>query len=184
MRYRSSMSDYTYIHNDSMAHEALRQLSGMKRVGVDSETTGLQPVNKAERLRLVQIADGPDHAYIFDVWRLGFEGLIALADYLDSPVLKLGHNLKFDAKWFKHSLGCKRLPNLVDTMLAAQVAQRGLNLDFVGFGLEDVVARELDRSVDKRLQTSNWAADGLSHDQLQYAAEDATIVLEVWPKLS
>lgn len=54
----------------------------------------------------------------------------------------------------------------------------------VSHRLEAVCARLLDRSLDKSAQTSDWAARPLSRRQLEYAAVDAEVLIDLYDVLS
>ena len=133
-------------------------------VGLDTETTGLNP--DADRVRLLQLATA-DGIVIIDL--LAFENPAqAIKPLLEAlaTVGIVGHNLAFDIR-FLAKLGF--VPKEVFcTMLASQVLHAG---ERVGHKLSDVLLRELEVSVSKDEQKSNWAGN-LSEAQLRYAADD------------
>jgi DNA polymerase I-like protein with 3'-5' exonuclease and polymerase domains len=146
-----------------------------KPVGLDTETTGLDPAR--DRVRLVQVALGDDVAVI---------DLFALADPARTcaPLFAalagkeiVGHNLQFDLRMLA-PLGF--IPGQVfDTMLASRVlyaGERGINNARLKHSLEETVARELGRQLDKSLQESDWSGP-LTPAQLAYAAADAQVLV-------
>lgn len=129
---------------------ALAEARAVGVCGIDTETTGLDPVRGA-KLAVVQLAvpmpgangkivveDGRSPApgsgavaYVLPIGGLpesdAREALAALVELLADPaVTKIGQNLKFDLKFIRHALG-RRLPfaGLFDTMLASQLYWAG-----------------------------------------------------------
>jgi DNA polymerase-1 len=137
-------------------------------VGVDCETTGLDP--RSDRVRLLTLTcdttDGGTVTYVVDCFAVDPAPLWpALA-----AVPIVGHNLSFDLQFLaRHGFEpgeCR------DTMLMSQVlyaGERGLR-----HRLADCCERELGEAVSKELQASDWSGI-LSADQLAYAARDALL---------
>ena len=80
----------------------------------------------------------------------------------------------------RHHLGCE-VGAVYDTYLASILIKAGEGER--RHGLADVVQFFLGRTLDKSEQVSNWAADELTHSQIEYAARDAAIMCEVREKL-
>lgn len=145
-------------------------------VGLDTETTGLNPLT--DRVRLIQVAVG-DEVAVIDVFALpdpaaDLEPLFAVLARKEV----VGHNLSFDLA-FLAKLGF--VPGRTrDTMLASQVLDAGDRT--VRHGLKDVAARHLGLEVDKELQAADWSGR-LTPDMLFYAARDAQHPLRLWDKL-
>jgi len=70
------------------------ELSG-KPVSLDVETVGTDPWQPGSRLRMVQLAAGPGHAWI------DFTPGRAIADILAGAPAILGHNVSFDLLWLE-----------------------------------------------------------------------------------
>lgn len=177
------MRDYEYIVDDLAAGLAVLDLERYKLLGLDTETVELNPLSLDSSLRLVQIAH-PEKTYVFDMYKLTSQGRNIVRDFLDDNerVTFILQNAKFDLKFLNLHLGVKRFRKLVDTMLAAQVLSCGF-LD-LGFGLEDIVQRYLGFQMDKTHQKSDWSKPLLSPTQIQYAAYDAEVLLDLWPVLA
>lgn len=191
--------DYKLITTADELRAATESLSTQPAIGFDSETTSLDPYSG--RMRLVQLA-APDHVYIFDLDRFAngdakrAEALEPLRRLLAAPrPVKIAHNAKFDAKWTKHYLGVEvgrdydsktesnasvERGGLFDTLLASQIVSAGETED--RHGLEAVVGRYLDETIDKSQQLSDWSGE-LSPVQLEYAARDAAVMLPLREKL-
>jgi len=153
------------------------ELLGKPFLGLDTETTGLDPFT--DRLRLVQLAvpDGP--VYLIDCFAVDPRLLAPLFAAPDGPTL-VGHDLAFDLRFLVQA-GLPIPPGrrLYDTMLAVQV------LDGTGRqpGLAETVRRFLDHDLPKELQTADWGGP-LSPAMLDYAAQDATVLLPLFTILT
>jgi len=177
------MTNYQLIRTADELRKAIEILSGYQVVGLDTETTDLDPYTS--RLRLIQLAT-PDRVYIvdFDHFANGDAGqsdALAPLRRLLSAVrpIKIAHNAKFDAKFIKHNLGVD-LGGLFDTLLASQLVGAGDIEE--RHGLETVAGRYLNELVDKSERLSNWSLE-LTEAQLEYAARDAAILLPLREKL-
>ncbi|MBK9315768.1 MAG: hypothetical protein IPM55_16205 [Acidobacteria bacterium] len=146
-------------------------------IGLDTETTGLDP--HTSRLRLLQLAT-PQEVCIIDCYSFEAGQVTQLVDLLTATApVKIAHNAKFDAKFLHHHLGI-RLNGIFDTYLASLLASAGNEAD--RHGLDPVVGRYLCQTLDKAAQLSDWSGE-LSEYQLEYAARDAAILLPLYEKL-
>jgi DNA polymerase I-like protein with 3'-5' exonuclease and polymerase domains len=173
--------NYEIVKTSDELRKAIEILATQPVVGLDTETTDLDPYTS--RLRLIQLAT-TDHVYIvdFDHFANGDanEALAPLRRLLEAPrPIKIAHNAKFDAKFIKHNLGVD-LGGLFDTLLASQLVGAGDIEE--RHGLETVASRYLNEAVDKSERLSNWNFE-LSEAQLEYAARDAAVLLPLREKL-
>jgi DNA polymerase I len=175
--------NYELIKTADELRKAIETLATQPVVGLDTETTELDPYTS--RLRLIQLATS-DRVYIidFDHFANGdatkSEALAPLRRLLEAPrPIKIAHNAKFDAKFIKHNLGVD-LGGLFDTLLASQLVGAGDIEE--RHGLETVASRYLNEAVDKSERLSNWNFE-LSEAQLEYAARDAAVLLPLREKL-
>ncbi len=175
--------NYQLIKNADELRRAIETIATQPVVGLDTETTELDPFTS--RLRLIQLAT-PERVYIvdFDHFANGNttqnEALAPLRRLLAAPrPIKIAHNAKFDAKFIKHNLGVD-LGGLFDTLLASQLVGAGDIEE--RHGLETVASRYLNEAVDKSERLSNWNFE-LSEAQLEYAARDAAVLLPLREKL-
>ncbi|MDQ3666419.1 MAG: DNA polymerase [Acidobacteriota bacterium] len=178
--------DYKVIKTADELRYSVKSLSSQSAIGLDTETTELDPYTG--RLRLIQLA-APDGVSIIDLdaFAKGSNGglanneaLLPLKRLLEAPrPIKIAHNAKFDAKFLKHNLGAD-LGGVFDSLLASQLISAGDIEE--RHGLETVAARYLNESVDKSERLSNWNFE-LSEAQLEYAARDAAVLLPLREKL-
>jgi DNA polymerase-1 len=176
-------TQYQLVKTADELRRAVEQLSSRPAIGVDTETTDLDPY--LARLRLIQLATS-DGVFIVDVNQFAHEdlkngeALAPLRRLLTAPrPIKIAHNAKFDAKFLKHNLGVD-VVGLFDTLLASQLVSAGDIEE--RHGLEAIAGRYLNEAVDKSERLSNWEFE-LSESQLQYAARDAAVLLPLREKL-
>jgi len=176
-------TNYRVIKTEEELRKAVDLLATHQVIGLDTETTELDPYYG--RLRLIQLAT-PSGVHVVDVdaFRNGdpkkSEALASLRDLLAAPrPIKILHNAKFDAKFIKHTLGTD-LGGIFDTLLASQLLGAGDIEE--RHGLEAVASRYLSEAVDKTERLSNWNLE-LSDAQLEYAARDAAVLLPLREKL-
>ncbi len=175
--------NYKVIKNAEELNKAIEHLSRQPAIGLDTETTDLDPYTA--RLRLIQLAT-PEVVSIVDLNAFTNgdlsqnEAIGPLRRLLEAPrPIKIAHNAKFDAKFIKHKLGAD-LGGVFDTLLASQLLGAGDIEE--RHGLDTVATRYLNQSVDKSERLSNWNFE-LSEAQLEYAARDAAVLLPLREKL-
>ncbi len=167
------------VRDGEGVRKACETLSRTKILGFDTETTELDPYKGV--VRLVQLSDGKTTQVIdlkpfYDTGNLKeLPELQPLRDLISDPqIIKVAHNAKFDAKWVRHHLGAE-LNGVFDTYLASQLISAG-DQDR-RHSLHDVAQFFTGTELDKSQQVSNWGADDLSDEQIEYAARDAAVML-------
>ena len=160
--------DYRLVTTAEDLAAVAKTLQSAEAIGVDIETTALSPRDGG--MRLLQLAT-PEDTFVIDAFEVS--DLSPLTEMLEGGTIKVGHNLKFDYQ-FLHAIYGISLSPLFDTMLAAQVLDGGNYA--ASYSLEAVVERYLDEPLDKSEQRSDWSGK-LSEAQLEYAAQDARVLL-------
>src|SRR5437762_10179199 len=176
-------TQYQVITTAEELRRAVDELSTRQVVGLDTETTDLDP--QLARLRLIQLAT-TERVFIVDLNSFADSDLKRgdefdpLRRLLNVPrPIKIAHNAKFDAKFIKHNLGID-VVGLFDTLLASQLVSAGDIEE--RHGLNAIAERYLNEEVDKSERLSNWEFE-LSEAQLQYAARDAAVLIPLREKL-
>lgn len=159
------------------------QLAGLQTIGLDCETTALDPYSG--ELRLIQLAASASEVKVIDLRKFPEPKRNSDLDCLRELLFaarptKVLHNAKFDAKWLRLHLGAE-IAGIFDTYLASQILAAG-EMDR-RHSLADVAYDFLGEELDKSQQVSDWSAAELSPSQIEYAARDAAIVLRVREKM-
>jgi DNA polymerase-1 len=158
------------VTDANMLQTAVWAVDESTHIGVDVETTGLNP--RRDRVRLLSLATERG-VYVVDVFQVHPR---LLWDVLASRVL-IGHNLAFDLAFLA---GLEFEPGAVrDTLLLSQLLHAGTS---ERHRLQDCALRELGRHLDKDLQKSDWSAV-LTQEQLAYAAADVDVLVPLYRAL-
>jgi DNA polymerase I len=166
--------DVIVVGDAATARAAVAKLMTATVLGLDVETTGLDP--RVHRVRLVQLSTG-DRTYVFDLFRVDRTILAPVLVAQDGPRL-VGHNLKFDLSMlWAAGLQVASGHRLFDTMLAARLLEAGDGDSKARgrFTLASVAQRYVQVELDKTEQVSNWSG-ALTDAQIQYAARDAAVL--------
>lgn len=166
-----SQTPFTIITNQPDVEPATAAITGHPIIGVDTETTGLDPYRS--RVRLLQIAT-PERNFVFDLFKVAALDHPPLRDlFTDPQIVKVLHNAKFDLKMLLHHFRLE-VRGVFDTLLASQLISAGRSEG--GHSLAAVTERYLNETVDKSMQVSDWSG-ALSSLQYEYAAKDAALML-------
>lgn len=143
--------------------ESLEILAPLKTVGLDTETTGLDPYTK--ELKLVQLGC-KEFQVVIDTTTID---ICKYKDYLESDRLFLLWNAKFDLKWFyKYGIIIK---NVYDGFLAEKLMWLGYPAGFHTMSLkaagEEYLGIELDKTVRGKIIYSK-----LDEEIIRYGAND------------
>jgi len=154
-------------------------------LGIDTETTGLDPLTN--RVRLIQVATC-DYALVVDVegWRTegarqlpwAAPGLRELKALLEGPRKKVLQNAAFDLN-FLEGEGLGLGGSIFDTMIAAKVVNNGTGAKN---DLGSLVNRVLKVPLPKELQKADWGGE-ISDEMVRYAARDAVCLPRMVPAL-
>ena len=134
-------------------------------VAIDTETMGLNP--HRDRLCLVQLSAGDGNAHLVQIPKGPVKAPRVAALLADPKVLKLFHFGRFDIAVLEHALGVRCEP-VYCTKIAAKLTRTFTDR----WGLKDLCKELLGVDLSKQQQTSDWGADTLSEEQLNYAATD------------
>jgi DNA polymerase I-like protein with 3'-5' exonuclease and polymerase domains/intein/homing endonuclease len=168
--------EYELVSDPSRLAEIAEMLAREQVVGIDTETTGLDP-HSAELL-LLQVST-TDRVYVVDCKRLV---PLALKPLLENPqVLKVAQNAKFEYEMLKQQAGIV-LAGMYDTMLAERVLTAGLAREI---SLKQIAQKYIGAVLDKTVRESFYklasSSDAyLAPEQLHYAARDAYIMIPIW----
>jgi ribonuclease D len=139
------------------------------KIAVDTETLGLNPVR--DRLCLVQLSAGDGSAHLVQFRRDEYAAPNLKRLLGDRSVLKLYHFARFDLAIMRRYLGVMAAP-VYCTRTASKLARTYTDKH----GLKDLVKELLDVDLSKQQQSSDWGAEGLTEQQLAYAANDVAFL--------
>ena len=168
-------SQYQLIKDKEELPGITETLKNAEAIGVDTETTGLNP--RDGRMRLLQLAT-PGKAFVIDTFEV--QDLSPLVGVLQDGPPKVFHNAKFDCQFLfaEHDV---RVRPIFDTMLAAQLLDGGEQ--GASYALTAVAERYLDEELDKSAQLEDWSGE-LSGRQIEYAVRDAEVLLPLRERLA
>ena len=135
-------------------------------VAIDTETLGLNPYR--DRLCLVQLSRGDGNAELVQ-FRRHYEAPELRRLLADESVLKIFHFARFDMAVLKHTFGIMPHP-VYCTKIASRLARTFTDRH----GLKDLAKELLGIELSKQQQSSDWGADKLTQEQLNYAASDVS----------
>jgi ribonuclease D len=135
-----------------------------RSIAIDTETMGLDPYR--DRLCLVQLSEGDGSATLVQ-----FSGTYDAPELkrllADESVLKIFHFGRFDMAVLKHYFGVMPRP-VYCTKVASKLARTFTDRH----GLKDLCRELLGIELSKQQQSSDWGAQELTQEQLNYAASD------------
>ena len=154
----------------------LHRLHSASSLAFDTETLQLQP--EKGKLRLIQLGSYTLRTIVvIDCFELTENNWNYLQRFFTNGArFWLAHNAVFDIGWLQeHDIDVRGKVRC--SMLASRLLTNGIPK--TQHGLAHVAKRYLDIDVSKEQQSSNWAADVLSKAQLEYAAKDIEVLLEL-----
>lgn len=149
-------------------------------IGFDIETSGLDAFN--DKILLIQIATKKGVATV-NVGEMDSRIIkYALEVIRDRNILVIGHNSKFDMKFIYHNYGVL-FTNVFDTMLAEILSYIGAGSIYVS--LQTLAKKYLHLVLDKDIRETFFNKQDyvFTDEQIEYAEQDAKILLSLYPIL-
>ncbi len=145
-------------------------------LAVDTEAMGLN--NKRDRLCLVQVSDGNGDAHLvkFAPDRYHAPNLMKLLT--DPARVKIFHFARFDLSIMRHYLGVR-----INPVYCTRTASRLARTYTDRHGYKDICRELLGIDISKQQQSSDWGAENLSPEQIEYAASDVHYLHKLRAKL-
>ena len=135
-------------------------------VAVDTETQGLNL--QRDRLCVVQLSAGDGNAHLVQLFPEDYANAKNLKALMENEnVTKIFHFARFDVAVLK-----KHLNVAVAPVFCTKIASKLVRTYTDRHGLKNLTEELLGISMDKRQQSSDWAAIELSNAQKEYAASD------------
>jgi ribonuclease D len=165
---------YRYLVDPDETRATLAAFAEQEIIGLDTETF-YDFRQQQNRLSLLQLAAPTGEIVVIDGLSAALE---AARPLIENPaVMMAAHNARFDDGVLR-GFGFEPV-GFVDTL---RLARRTLRLD--SFGLASVAEHLLGLTLDKSYQRSDWRKRPLARAQLDYAALDAQVALQVYHLLT
>ena len=171
------MLDNFQICDGDLDNATLSRYLAADAVAIDTETMGL--VLGRDRLCLVQLCDPDNYVTAISIAK-GQTTAPNLSKLLQAQqVTKVFHFARFDVAQFLFTFGSETTP-IFCTKIASKLARTYTS----SHGLKSLVGELMGIELDKKAQSSDWGnIEGLSQEQLSYAANDVRYLLPVREKL-
>jgi DNA polymerase I-like protein with 3'-5' exonuclease and polymerase domains len=170
---------YKYVVDEEGVKEAHAYLKRKIHLGVDTETTGLDPLS--DKMHCLQIGD-EYRQFIFDFTRTR-KYIRPILDILeDSRIVKIAHNSKFDYKFIRRCYGVS-MGNLKCTMLAERIINNGWKNR--KSSLEACVNKYMYDKLEKDVRASfigHPYGAVLTDVQIEYGAKDVELLIPLLKK--
>jgi ribonuclease D len=134
-------------------------------VAIDTETLGLNP--HRDRLCVVQLSPGDGTADVIQIARGQRKAPNLTALLRSRKITKLFHYGRFDLAVLFQAFGVMPEP-----VFCTKIASRLTRTYTDRHGLKDISSELLGVTLSKVQQSSDWAAETLTPEQLEYAASD------------
>ncbi len=150
-------------HEGDISAEAAALYTGA--IAIDTETLGLIP--RRDRLCVVQLSPGDGTADVIRIAAGQKQAPNLVALLADPAREKIFHYGRFDIAVLYHTFGVLAAP-VFCTKIASRLARTYTDRH----GLKDNLKEMVGVDISKTQQSSDWAAEVLSPEQLEYAASD------------
>ena len=137
----------------------------VEAIAIDTETLGLNP--HRDRLCVVQISPGDGTADVIQIARGQKKAPNLVALLRNRKITKIFHFGRFDLAVLFNAFGVMPEP-----VFCTKIASRLTRTYTDRHGLKDICSELIGVNLSKVQQSSDWAADELTPEQLEYAASD------------
>lgn len=134
-------------------------------VAIDTETMGLKP--RRDKLCLAQLSSGDGNAHLVQFDRTTYDCPNLKKLLSDPKVLKLFHFGRFDIAVMQYYLGV-----VTEPIYCTRTASKLIRTYTDRHGLRDLCRELIGVDISKQQQSSDWGAEELTPEQLEYAAND------------
>lgn len=163
------------ITDEKNLSRVINEVSKHQVIGFDTETRPSFKKGQSYKVALLQLAV-PNKVFLIRTHHSGFTR--DLAEIFESPeIIKAGVAIRDDIKALQ-TLHRFTPSAFIDLALMAREA--GLQVESV----KKLTALVLGFRISKSAQTSNWEAPTLTEKQIEYAATDAWVCLEIYHRLA
>lgn len=143
----------------------LSHYENVEAVAIDTETLGLNP--HRDRLCVVQLSPGDGSADVVQITAGQKRAPNLVALLRNRRISKIFHFGRFDIAVLHHAFGVT-----IEPVFCTKIASRLTRTYTDRHGLKDLTYELLGINISKQQQSSDWAAETLTKEQLEYAASD------------
>ncbi len=136
-----------------------------KIIAIDTETMGLD--YKRDPLCLVQISSGNQEVHLIQINRKTFKADNLKKILENNNIIKIFQFARFDLAVLNYYLKAD-INNIYCTKIASKIGRTYTDKH----GLKDLCKELLDIELSKQMQSSDWGAETLTEQQINYAASD------------
>ncbi len=136
-----------------------------RSVAIDTETMGLNPLR--DRLCLVQISSGNGEAHLVKINKPQKTAPRLAALLADEGVEKIFHFARFDLASLEYYI-----TPVKGSIFCTKIASKLCRTYTDKHGLAELVREIIAIDLSKQQQSSDWGADTLTNEQMNYAASD------------
>ena len=136
-----------------------------KIIAIDTETMGLD--YKRDPLCLVQISSGNEEVHLIQINRKTFKADNLKKILEDNNIKKIFQFARFDLAVLNYYLKAE-INNVYCTKIASKIGRTYTDKH----GLKDLCKELLNIDLSKQMQSSDWGAETLTEQQVNYAASD------------
>lgn len=149
------------IHKNDLPNN----LSLGKIIAIDTETMGLD--YKRDPLCLVQMSSGNEEVHLIQINRKTFKADNLKKILEDNNIKKIFQFARFDLAVLNYYLKAE-INNVYCTKIASKIGRTYTDKH----GLKDLCKELLNIDLSKQMQSSDWGAETLTEQQVNYAASD------------
>lgn len=168
---------FTFIQNEDDSDKAIKELEAVTTISVDTETTGLNPLE--EKVLLVQVAT-QEMSYIFDTGKVDIQKLSGVLE--NKSIVKIIQNAKFDYKMMAANYGIK-MNNMFCTMLAERILTTGI-IPRPKSSLAALTNKYLGITMVKEIRkgfiSKKYGEAEFTDEELVYAANDTVVLFDIF----
>ena len=147
-----------------------------KIIAIDTETMGLD--YKRDPLCLVQISSGNEEVHLIQINRKTFKADNLKKILEDNEIKKIFQFARFDLAVLNYYLKAE-INNVYCTKIASKIGRTYTDKH----GLKDLCKELLNIDLSKQMQSSDWGAETLTEQQVNYAALDVLYLHKIKEEL-
>ena len=165
---RTNSTSFEYLDTAEAVAGFTAEIRDVKDIALDTEGASFHRF--VDRIYLLQLSTNERHA-IIDPLSTGQLG--GLGELVQDPAVQIVfHDADYDLRLLRQDYGWG-VTNIFDTRIASQF------LGYTSFGLAALLERFFGVKLDKKHQRADWSMRPLTHDMLDYAAQDTRYLLQL-----